>query len=199
MTTEEFDARNFEKSSAVCSAIDARERDEIDKLRELLDECGSVEDIRKRLIPEGMEWLLDVWPKWSNGDYCKFGDLWVAPEYGHDEPEQLRKLSIYTPEQLKEWGQDKGDCFGYEWDFMRTSDPSYRPKKVKPEPPDSWERLEEDAKKGSCEYFGCDANGCHGCPAYDWNTARGGSGCGNAKMCDLVRRAKAIAEKEEAR
>lgn len=65
--------------------------------------------------------------------------------------------------------------------------------------PDSWERLEEDAKKGSCDYFGCDANGCHGCPAYDWNTARGGSGCGNAKMCDLIRRAKALAEKEAGR
>lgn len=66
-----------------------------------------------------------------------------------------------------------------------------------PETPDSWEQLEEDAKKGSCDYFGCDANGCHGCPAYDWNTARGGSGCGNAKMCDLVRRAKALAERDE--
>ena len=58
---------------------------------------------------------------------------------------------------------------------------------------DTWERLEEDAKKGSCDYFGCDANGCHGCPAYDWNTARGGNGCGNAKTLDLVRRAKALA------
>ena len=64
---------------------------------------------------------------------------------------------------------------------------------TKPGPPDSWERLEEDAKKGSCDYFGCDANGCHGCPAYDWNTARGGSGCGNAKMRDIVRRAKKLA------
>lgn len=63
------------------------------------------------------------------------------------------------------------------------------------ERPESWERLEEDAKKGSCDYFGCDADGCHGCPAYDWNTARGGNGCGNAKMLDLVRRAKALAER----
>ena len=58
---------------------------------------------------------------------------------------------------------------------------------------DTWERLEEDANKGSCDYFGCDANGCHGCPAYSWNVARGGSGCGNAKMRDLVRRAKRLA------
>ena len=61
------------------------------------------------------------------------------------------------------------------------------------EQPESWERLEEDAKKGSCDYFGCDANGCHGCPAYDWNTARGGSGCENARRADLMRRAKKLA------
>lgn len=59
--------------------------------------------------------------------------------------------------------------------------------------PDTWERLEEDAKKGSCDYFGCDANGCNGCPAYDWNTALGGSGCGNAMRADLMRRAKKLA------
>ena len=61
---------------------------------------------------------------------------------------------------------------------------------------DTWERLEEDAKKGSCDYFGYDANGCNGCPAYGWNVTRGGNGCGNAKMADLVRRAKALAERE---
>ena len=62
---------------------------------------------------------------------------------------------------------------------------------------DSWERLEEDAGKGSCDYFGCDADGCHGCPAYGWNAARGGSGCGNAKTIDLLRRARALAERGE--
>ena len=61
---------------------------------------------------------------------------------------------------------------------------------------DSWERLEEDAKKGSCNYFGCDANGCHGCPAYGWSVTRGGNGCGNAKMADLMRRAKELAGRD---
>ena len=72
---------------------------------------------------------------------------------------------------------------------------SFDPDQLTHERPDSWERLEEDANKGSCDYFGCDANGCHGCPAYGWNTARGGSGCGNAKMRDIVRRAKKLAER----
>ena len=68
------------------------------------------------------------------------------------------------------------------------------PQDLTHERPDSWERLEEDVEKGYCDYFGRGATtGCNGCPAYDWNIARGGSGCGNAKMRDLVRRCKALA------
>lgn len=103
-----------------------------DRLRELADEAEAME---ARLMPEGMEWLLDVWPKWSNGDYCKFGDWWKSDRYGEFEPKQFNKLSIYTPEQLREWGQDDGDNYGYEWDFMRPSDPKYRPGKSEPPAP----------------------------------------------------------------
>ena len=92
-------------------------------------------DVEARLMPEGMEWLLEVWPKWSNGEYCKFGDWWKSDKYGEHEPNQFRKLSIYTPEKLREWGQDDGDHFGYEWDFVRPSDPKYRPEKVDPPAP----------------------------------------------------------------
>ena len=87
-------------------------------------------------MPEGMEWLLDVWPKWSNGEYCKFGDWWTADKYGDYEPKQLRRLAFFTPEQLREWDQDEGDNFGYEWDFMRPSDTTYRPDKVEPPAPE---------------------------------------------------------------
>ena len=89
----------------------------------------------KRLMPEGMEWLLEVWPKWSNGEYCKFGDWWVSDKYGEPKPNQFRKLSIYTPEQLDEWGQGDGESYGYEWDFVRPADPKYRPDKVEPPVP----------------------------------------------------------------
>ena len=92
-------------------------------------------ELDRRLMPEGMEWLLDVWPKWSNGEYCKFGDWWVSDNYGEPKPKQFRKLSIYTPEQLREWGQDDGDNYGYEWDFVRPSDPKYRPDKSEPPAP----------------------------------------------------------------
>lgn len=103
-------------------------------------EHGGLGAVEKRLMPEGMEWLLDVWPKWSNGEYCKFGDWWKAEKYSEREPRQLSRLVFFTPEQLREWGQDEGENFGYEWDCMRPSDTTYRPDKVEqpaPKAPDA--------------------------------------------------------------
>ena len=96
---------------------------------------GGLAAVEKRLMPEGMEWLLDVWPRWSNGEYCKFGDWWKAGEYGEREPQQLSRLTFFTPEKLREWGQDEGENFGYAWDCMRPSDTTYRPDKVEPPAP----------------------------------------------------------------
>lgn len=58
--------------------------------------------------------------------------------------------------------------------------------------PDSWERLEQDAAKAPCDYFGVDCpNGCDGCPAesdvIDTHI------CYEAMAGDLIRRAKALA------
>lgn len=56
--------------------------------------------------------------------------------------------------------------------------------------PDSWERLEEDAAKDPCAYFGYGDdsiyNKCQSCTAY-------GDDCGPAMAQDVVRRAKALA------
>lgn len=57
--------------------------------------------------------------------------------------------------------------------------------------PDSWERLEDDARNGLCEYFGMgDAEDCKGCHAYG---NRLSLGCNSVMARDLVRRAKALA------
>ena len=57
--------------------------------------------------------------------------------------------------------------------------------------PDSWERLEDDARNGLCEYFGMgDAEDCKGCHAYG---NRLSLGCNSVMACDIVRRAKALA------
>lgn len=59
--------------------------------------------------------------------------------------------------------------------------------------PDSWERLEKDAEKGNCEYLGRSQSSCDGC------YLNGKSACDEYVRIDLVRRAKALAEKEAAR
>ena len=60
------------------------------------------------------------------------------------------------------------------------------------ERPDTWERIEEDAYKDDCEYFGRDLNGCEGCPASRQDIDN--FYCDeNEKASDLVRRAKALA------
>lgn len=66
------------------------------------------------------------------------------------------------------------------------------------ERPDSWERLEEDANKNYTEYWECDGIPCYYCPAIvdgkqpdkRYNSAN----CSEAVKCDLVRRAKRLAE-----
>ena len=143
----------------------------------------------KRLMPDGMEWLLEVWPKWSNGEYCRFGDWWVADKYGEHEPKQFRKLSIYTPEQLDEWGQGDGESYGYEWDFLRPSDPKYRPDKVEP---DSWDKWRKDAinliRGRLCAYFGKDGKPCDDCPARKY------CDCDECAVEDMQKRAIALAK-----
>ena len=56
-------------------------------------------------------------------------------------------------------------------------------------PPDSWDKLEQDALKNPCEYFGrrddFDSAWCDGCPAENGS-------CCKTKSIDLIRRAKAL-------
>lgn len=68
------------------------------------------------------------------------------------------------------------------------------PKSLTHTQPDSWECLERDADNGSCGYFGFQGKECAGCPAFD-----SGKPCTSVVCTDIVRRAKALAEKEAAR
>ena len=56
------------------------------------------------------------------------------------------------------------------------------------ERPDSWERLEKDANKAVCLYFGVNTKACSECAHNSWE-------CSFDKDHDLVRRAKALAER----
>lgn len=62
---------------------------------------------------------------------------------------------------------------------------------TKPEPPDSWEQLEKDAVLGVCRYFHSERKPCSECQINSIN-------CAEVKERDIVRRAKALAERERA-
>lgn len=111
-----------------------RERNARLKMRaELLEHAvNENRELRKQVPSERERAILDMWPKWSNGDYCMFGDLWTAQPYGEREPKQLTKLSILSPKLLEEWDQAQGENFAYEWDFLRPADTTYRPEKAEP-------------------------------------------------------------------
>ncbi len=69
------------------------------------------------------------------------------------------------------------------------------------ERPDSWKRIEEDARKLAADYWGCFNFDCDDCPAeVDGerpNERFDTGGCGYAQQIDIVRRAKALAKKEQ--
>lgn len=66
----------------------------------------------------------------------------------------------------------------------------FLPPQLTHERPDSWERLEEDAEKDPCGYFGFDGEEpCGKCPA-------SGKNCEQTMAIDLVRRCRALAERE---
>lgn len=56
--------------------------------------------------------------------------------------------------------------------------------------PDSWEQLDEDADKGVCDYFGRSL--CLKCPGF----THASHSCDKARAQDIVRRAKALAERD---
>lgn len=89
-------------------------------------------------------------------------------------------------------------CVGVHTDegaFLPSVNPKYLSRK-KPEPADSWEKLEEDARKTACNYALAprDEDGlttCDGCPFQKSES------CSNEMAIDLVERAKKLAKAGE--
>ena len=74
----------------------------------------------------------------------------------------------------------------------------FKPQNLAHERPDSWERLEEDARKDFDDYWGCShVMGCNKCPATvdgeDPMQRFDMGNCREAMRLDIVRRAKALA------
>ena len=67
----------------------------------------------------------------------------------------------------------------------------------KPEPADSWEKLEEDALKGQCTYFGASGDKSVTCTNCQHSLQATGRRCWENMQIDLVKRAKKLAGVEE--
>ena len=118
-----------------------------------------------RLMPEGMEWLVDAWPRFEGGEPVRFLDDFER--YG--EENGVSAVTMYSDGSfaLNFRAYSKGE-------------------RVKRPAADTWERLEEDAEKDPCGYFGFDGEEiCGKCPA-------SGKNCEQTMAQDLVRRAKKL-------
>ena len=203
-----------------------------------------LDTLDRRLMPEGMEWLVEAWPRFEDDAPLKFGDmalidgeadmveavqLWIHGKpviYGDGGSQQLEtgeRVKRPTPKVLAGdneplyrgeyvWHEDGTELivldFLHEEDgetivkVSRVSGPTNwsecRSLSLTHERPDSWERLEEDARKHRYAYWECETFRCSACPAVvDGKNPKeryGVDDCQDAMQCDLVRRARALAE-----
>lgn len=134
-----------------------------------------MDELSKRLMPEDMEWLVEAWPRFEDGGPVRFLDDFER--YGDENGVSVVTMYSDGSFALNFRAYSKGE------------------RVKRPEPTDSWERIEEDAYKDDCEYFGRDLNGCNGCPASRQDIDN--FYCNeNEKACDLVRRCRALAERD---
>lgn len=142
--------------------------------------------LRHEIFDKHMELPLD-----ADGVPIRIGDtVWYVGgdlEIEKSEPQKVEGLvSVFAADGIYVMTRDYPDK-------------ATRPKMLthkQPEPPDSWEKLKEDAMKGSCTYFGKikDINTvCSKCP----HGKKTGIDCWQNMNLDLVRRAKRLAGIEE--
>ena len=104
---------------------------------------------------------------------------------------EQHKYEVINPHYIVAEAGEVFTCLCYDCDDGEEC--HCRPEMLTHTRPDSWERLEEDAEKGNCEYLGRSQSSCDGC------YLNGKSACDEYVRIDLIRRAKALAEKEAAR
>ena len=150
------------------------------------DECAErvADAISAHLMPEGVEW-----PRFADGESVRLGDEVLGK---HGEPMAVTRVSFveggcYFNESHHKNGRKRGKGWRY-----------VAGERVKrPEQPDTQERIEADARKTACEYFGWEGVPCSekgGCPARERFLH-----CGDAKTFDLLRRQRELCAKEAAR
>lgn len=126
-------------------------------------------------------------PRFEDGEPVQFGDYFVSKD-GFGVPLASLGITYDGRYEFNYW-----TCGG---DYYLAIEPGEAAKR--PEEPDSWERIEADAKKGLSEYWGCGDAPCHECPArvegqtpvMYYNTIS----CNTAKALDIIQRCKALKE-----
>lgn len=102
---------------------------------------------------------------------------------------EIRVGDTVWHEDGSEWLVEEITRFGarcFDGDRRRTFIPAF----LTHTPPDSWERLEEDAEKLACAYLGRSEGTCFGCPL---ENCKDFAACSKEQAKDIVRRAKALA------
>lgn len=136
-----------------------------------------LDEVEKRLVPEGMEW-----PRFSDGEPVRIGDEVLGK---HGEPMAVTRVCFveggcYFNESHRKDGRRRGRGWRY-----------VAGERVKrPKPADTQERIDEDAMKSPCEYFGRKGRPCFdgdGCPSLEMDGS-----CGAAKTRDLLRRQREL-------
>lgn len=179
--------------------------DAIGEIAKLRKKCIKLEqsngELRERLAQTEEE--LDNWkgnaegfqpdaymklPLDADGEPIRFGDVvWYVGSDTEIEKDCPLKVAGFVT------------LFGVTGAFIETReypDRAIDPKSLthkKPEPADSWEKLEEDAKKiTSCSYFGVIKSGenCQDCPYGEVQT---GTTCWENQRLDILKRAKKLA------
>lgn len=217
----EFDERNMARSRERCAAMAER--------------AGR----RKHVLTERERRILDMWPRFEDGQPVMVGDEAVDGESErftvlHVEAAHRRwvlkgaggqgsRLVVKPWERVKRPVQSVLDADGVEikvgdsmyvanngdgpytvcnidenidrielfWHTNRNERLFIQADRITHIAPDSWERLEEDAEKFECEYFGINGltmRGCRTCPKYDPDAC-----CDQTVRLDIIRRAKALA------
>ena len=133
-------------------------------------------------------------------DRSEWGGLVMDREYARTEPPKpvLDRDGVPIEPGDVVWGEDGLDWLvtGFRWDngyhvveaAARGEVKQLKPGWLTHEEPDSWERLEKDAAKGACAYFGSSEFSCKECHFFGRE-----HDCSGLMAMDIVARAKALA------
>lgn len=220
------------------------ETEGFDEIRERIERIEREDAERRSKLSERERAILDMWPRFEDGEYVWFGDAVEAHHSGAITVEAIEfshgdvcvkdaedgdwDTSMYAMRPLKRPAPEVLDADGVE---IKVGDTVYEPRMygdnsftvsrltknrdgrtlvmveemgsgLFPETVthtrhDSWERLEEDARKGVCEYAGAyrksgtiDSHECDGCR---FDSDGNGPTCEQQMALDIIRRAKALA------